>query len=77
MGAIAITYRHLVLEIFWLCMHSTEGLFVMAIAPTSHYNFLTFLTFLESFYILLVNRKKVLKQSEDLFFSPLVRTGKI
>jgi hypothetical protein len=39
--------RHLVLEIFLLCMHSTEGLFVMAIATTSHYNFLTFL---ESFY---------------------------
>ena len=65
-----------------LCMHSqeissTKCLYVMAIAPTSHYNFLTILTFLESFYILLVNRKQVLKQSEDFFFSPLVHTGKI
>ena len=77
MGVIAITYRRLVLQITWLCMHSTDSLFVMAIAPTSHYNFVTFLTFLESFYILLVNRKQVLKQSEDFFFSPLVHTGKI
>ena len=75
MGAIAITYRYLELEMFWLCMHSTEGLFVMAIAPTSHYNFLTYLTFFESFYLLLVNKKKVQKQSE-VFFSPL-HTGKI
>jgi hypothetical protein len=76
-GAIAITNRPSV-----LCMHSqkissTKCLYVMAIAPTSHHNFLTFLTFLESFYILLINRKKVLKQSEDLSFSPLVHAGKI
>jgi hypothetical protein len=56
---------------------STKCLYVMAIAPTSHYIFLTFLTFLESFYILLINDKTVLKQSEDLFFSPLVHMGKI
>ena len=36
-------------EIFWLCIHSTMGLSVKAIAPTSHWNFLTFL---ECFYMI-------------------------
>ena len=46
------------------------GLFVMAIAPTSHWNFLTTLAFLECFYMVLINKKQVLKESEDFFFHP-------
>jgi hypothetical protein len=39
-----------------------------AIALTSHNNFLTFLTFLECFYMILINKKQVWKNSEDFFF---------
>ena len=49
----------------------------MAIAPTSHWNFLTTLAFLECFYMVLINKKQVLKESEDFFFSPLLAKGKI
>ena len=49
-------------------MHSTEGLFVMAVALTSHWNILTILAFLESFYTVLIQIKKNLKKSEDIFF---------
>ena len=48
----------------------------MAIAPTSHWNFLTTLAFLECFYMVLINKKQVLKESED-FFLPLLPTGKV
>ena len=41
----------------------------MAIAPTSHWNFLTTLAFLECFYMVLINKEQVLKESEDLFFT--------
>jgi hypothetical protein len=44
----------------------------MAIAPTSQYNFLTTIAFLECFYVVLINKKQLLKQSED-FFSPLLK----
>ena len=47
--------------------YSTEGLFVMAVALTSHWNFLTTLAFLECFYTVLVNKKQVLQESEHLF----------
>ena len=47
---------------------STEGLFVMPIAPTSHHSFLSILAFLESFYMVLINKKQVLKQSEHFLF---------
>ena len=56
---------------------STESLFVMPIALTSHHNFLSILSILETIYMVLINRKQVLKQSEDFFFSLLVHTGKI
>ena len=56
---------------FWLWLHSTEGLFLKAVALTSHWNFLTTLAFLECFYMVLINKKQVLKESED-FFSPLL-----
>ena len=57
---------------------STESLFVMPIAPTSHHHFLSILAFLETFYMVLIDRKQVLKQSEHfLFFLPLLHTGKI
>ena len=68
MGAIAITNKPLVLESFGYG-YSTEGLFVMAVALTSHWNFLTTLAFLECFYMVLINKKQVLKESEDFFFT--------
>ena len=43
-----------------------KGLFVMVIAPISHWNFLTTLAFLECFYTVLMNKKQVLEESEDL-----------
>ena len=49
----------------------------MAVALTSHWNFLTTLAFLECFYMILINKKQVLKESEDFYFSPLLPTGKI
>ena len=52
---------------FGYALHSTECLFVMPIAPTSHHNFLSILAFLETFIMVLINRKQVLKQSEDFF----------
>ena len=60
----------------WLCIHSTKGLFVMAIAPTSHYNFWTFWTFLECFYMILINKKKLGKYLRTFFFGTLLHTGK-
>ena len=57
MGAIAITNRLFVLEMFEYALHSTEGLFVMAVALTSHWNFLTILAFLECFDMVLDNKK--------------------
>ena len=65
MGAIAITNRPLVLEIFWLWLHRTEGLFLMAVALTSHWNVLTTLAFLKWFYMVLINKKQVLKESSS------------
>ena len=53
---------------FGYALHSTEGLFVMAVTLTSHWNFLTLLTFLESFYMVLDNKKKNLKKSEHFLF---------
>ena len=67
-GAIAITYKPLVLESFGYG-YSTEGLFLMAVALTPHWNFLTTLAFLECFYMVLINKKQVLKESEDFFFT--------
>ena len=56
---------HRVME--FLCMLSTKGIFVTAIAPTSNWNFLEFFAFLEhldnSYGI-----KKNLKKSDDIFF---------
>ena len=49
----------------------------MAIAPTSHWIFLTTLAFWECFYMVLINKKQVLKESEDFYFSPLLPKGKI
>jgi hypothetical protein len=49
-------------------MHSTEGLFLMAVALTSHWNFLTILALLESFYMVLIQIKIVLKKSEAFLF---------
>ena len=36
-----------------------KGLFVMPIASTSYYNFLTFWTFLECFYMILIKKKSL------------------
>jgi hypothetical protein len=41
---------------------------VMAVALTSHWNFMTTLAFLECFYMVLINKKQVSKESEDFFF---------
>ena len=35
----------------------------------SHWNFLTTLAFLECFYMVLMNKKQVLEESEDFFFT--------
>ena len=40
-------------------LFTTKGLFATSITLTSHDNFLTFLTFLECFYMVLVNKKQV------------------
>ena len=56
-------------------MHSTEGLFVMPIAPTSHHHFLSILVFMETFYMVLINRKQVLEQSEDFFIRVKFKTA--
>ena len=70
MGAIAITYKPFVLESFGYG-YSTEGLLVMAVSLTSHRNFLTILAFLECFYMVLINKKQVWKESVDFFFHPI------
>ena len=59
MGSIADTNKHLVLKMFEYALHSTEGLFVMAVALTSHWNFLTILAFLVTFFGELRNRSAV------------------
>ena len=56
---------------------STKGLFVMAIAPTSHQKFLTTIAFLECFYMVLINKKQILKVSEAFFFHPYYLKVKI
>ena len=40
----------------------------MPIAPTFHHHFLSIFAFLESFYMVLINKKQVLKQSEHFLF---------
>ena len=67
-GAIAITNKPLFMENFGYG-YSTEGLFVMAVALTLHWNFMTTLEFLEYFYMVLLNKKQVLKESKDFFFT--------
>ena len=58
-GAIGITNRLSVLgRNFGYALHSTEGLFVMPIAPTSHHPFLSILVFLEYLYMILIDKKK-------------------
>ena len=65
MGAIAITNRPLVLEILG-SRYTTEGLFLMAVALTSHWKFLTTLAFLECFYMVLINKKNQVENFERI-----------
>ena len=44
-------------------LFTTKGLFVTSITLTSHDNFLTFLTFLECFSMVLVNKKTILEKT--------------
>ena len=49
-------------------LFTTKDLFVTPIALTSNYNFWTFWTLLECFYMILINKKKFGKNLRTLFF---------
>ena len=70
MGTIAITNRLLVLEIFGYARTVLKAYYWWQLHSLPIWNFLTTLAFLECFYTVLINKKQILKESEDFSFHP-------